>query len=64
MTKLKTKKSILKRFKITSRGKILHRPVHQNHFNAKEGGGQTRHKRGFENLMPVDSRKIKKVVNM
>jgi len=62
--KLKTKKSISKRFKITSRGKIMHRPVHQNHFNAKEGGSQTRRKRGCENLMPVDSRKIKKVLNI
>lgn len=43
---LKTKKALLKRVKITGRKKILKRPPHQNHFNAKESGEQTRNKRG------------------
>ena len=42
----KTNKSFLKRIKITGRGKIMKRPPHQNHFNAKDSGNQTRQKRG------------------
>lgn len=45
--KHKTKKALLKRIKITGGGKILKRPPHQDHFNAKESGNQTRGKRGF-----------------
>lgn len=44
--KLKTKKALLKRIKITGSGKILKRRPHQDHFNAKESGNQTRGKRG------------------
>ena len=42
----KTKKALLKRVKITGRSKIMKRPPGQNHFNAKDSGGQTRQKRG------------------
>lgn len=42
----KTKKALLKRIKITGRGKIFKRRPHQNHFNAKESGNVSRHKRG------------------
>ena len=58
--KFKTKKAILKRFKITSRGKIMHRPVHQGHLNAKDSGNQTRNKRGCLRLKAVDRRALKK----
>lgn len=42
----KTKKALLKRVKITGRSKIMKRPPHQNHFNAKDSGNKTRQKRG------------------
>ncbi|MEK7138813.1 MAG: 50S ribosomal protein L35 [Patescibacteria group bacterium] len=48
MNMVKTNKSLLKRVKITGSGKILKRPPHQNHFNAKDSGNQTRQKRGFK----------------
>ncbi len=47
---MKTKKALLKRIKITSGNKILKRPPHQNHFNAKESGNITRSKRGFKSV--------------
>ena len=62
--KLKTKKAALKRFKITGRGKILHRPVHQDHFNAKDSGNQTRQKKGHLEVKSVDRKKLKKVLNI
>ncbi len=42
----KTNRSFLKRVKITGRGKIMKRPPHQDHFNAKEGGDSARQKKG------------------
>ena len=42
----KTNKSFLKRVKITGRGKIMKRPPHQDHFNAKEPGSAARQKKG------------------
>ncbi|PIP18072.1 MAG: 50S ribosomal protein L35 [Parcubacteria group bacterium CG_4_10_14_0_8_um_filter_35_7] len=43
--KLKTHKSISKRFKITGSGKILKRTCGQDHFNTRESGNITRAKR-------------------
>ncbi|MEX2053346.1 MAG: 50S ribosomal protein L35 [Candidatus Paceibacterota bacterium] len=43
--KLKTNKSVLKRFKISSTGKMQRRSVRMNHFNAKDTGSMRRHKR-------------------
>ncbi|OGN13821.1 MAG: hypothetical protein A3J47_03770 [Candidatus Yanofskybacteria bacterium RIFCSPHIGHO2_02_FULL_43_22] len=42
----KTNKSFLKRVKITGRSKLMKRPPHQDHFNAKEGGDSARQKKG------------------
>ncbi len=50
MPKLKTNKSITKRFKITRNKKVLFRPMHQDHFNAKDSGNQTRKKRKIKKL--------------
>lgn len=43
--KLKTKKSIAKRFNITKKGKVLHRAAGQDHFNARESGKIIKNKR-------------------
>jgi|GEM_PF-893435 len=41
----KTKKSIIKRFKITKNKILMRRPQHQDHLNAKESGEKQRNKR-------------------
>ncbi|MDO8495618.1 MAG: 50S ribosomal protein L35 [bacterium] len=61
MSKLKTNKSALKRFKIT-KNKIQRRPVKQNHFNAKDTGKETRGKRGYKDLPLVDEKNMKKIL--
>ncbi|MBI4120545.1 MAG: 50S ribosomal protein L35 [Parcubacteria group bacterium] len=38
----KTNKSMAKRFRVTKRGKVLHRGPHQNHFRAKKSGNRIR----------------------
>jgi len=60
--KLKTRKALLKRIKITGRKKILTRPVHQGHFNAKDSGNKTRRKRKAERVSSVDRKRIKKIL--
>ncbi|MBU1137065.1 50S ribosomal protein L35 [Patescibacteria group bacterium] len=62
MPKLKTRKTLLKRIKITGRKKITKRPTHQNHLNAKESGNKTRSKRKSRQMSLIDSRFVKKVL--
>jgi ribosomal protein L35 len=62
VAKLKTRKSVLKRLKITGQKKLLRRPVHQNHFNAKETSQKTRRKRQLKKLTLVNQKEIKKLL--
>lgn len=62
MLKLKTSKSALKRFKISSRGKIKRRSVGINHFNAKGGGSIARHKRSQKFLSKPNYKDIKNLL--
>jgi large subunit ribosomal protein L35 len=43
--KIKTKKAVAKRIKITKTGKVIARKTGQDHFNARESGNVTRQKR-------------------
>jgi len=43
--KIKTRKGVAKRFKITKTGKIVARTANQGHFNSRESGNKTRAKR-------------------
>lgn len=43
--KLKTNKTLAKRFSVTKKGKLLKRYAGQNHFNARDSGKITRKKR-------------------
>ncbi len=55
---LKTNKSITKRFKVTKNKKVLFRPMHQDHFNAKDSGNETRRKRKMKKLEGKIAKKI------
>jgi len=59
---MKTRKSITKRFKITKSGKVLHRPVGQDHFRAKKSGKKIRQTRGWVELDKSMAKKIKKML--
>jgi large subunit ribosomal protein L35 len=58
---MKTRKSITKRFKITKTGKILRRPMGQDHCRAKKSGNQIRKTR---KLIPVSESIAKKIKRM
>ena len=48
--KIKTKKAVAKRFKLTKTGKIIARTAGQSHFNSTDTGNQTRAKRNDKTL--------------
>lgn len=58
MGKLKTKKSIAKRFRITRNKKVIHRASGQDHFNARESGKTTRNKRTDKSLSKTHAKLI------
>jgi ribosomal protein L35 len=60
--KLKSRKSILKRFKITGKKKLLHRPISQDHFNAKSSGKRTMGKRRLKSVAAIDVKTLKKQI--
>jgi large subunit ribosomal protein L35 len=57
--KQKTQKSISKRFKVTTTGKLLRQKGGKNHFNSRESGNTTRNKRRDETMAKVDTRNVK-----
>ncbi len=63
MPKSKTRKSILKRFKITKTGKILRRPCGIDHFLAKKSSKLKRSKRKMVEVSKSEAKKIKKLLH-
>jgi len=60
--KKKTRKSILKRFKITKNGKILRRLTGLDHYLAKKSGKKTRKSRKWVTVSVPETKKIKKLL--
>ncbi len=56
----KTKKALLKRFKITSTGKILRRMTGQNHYRSKKSGERKRKGRKWIALSKTEAQHLKK----
>jgi len=59
---MKTRKSIVKRFKITKSGKILHRPVGQDHYQAKKTGEEKRKSRKWVEIDKGVAKRLKKMM--
>lgn len=57
------RKSILKRFKITKKGKFIKRTAGQNHFRAKKSGDAIRKKRKKTILDKSLTKKIKEMIS-
>ena len=58
MPKMKTRKAVAKRVKITARRKVMRREVGQAHFNAREAGKTTRSKRKDSVVFKADAENI------
>jgi len=59
---MKTRKSILKRFKITKTGKILRRATGLNHYRSKKSGGRIRKSRKWVKVSRFEAKKIKRLL--
>ncbi|PIR06889.1 MAG: hypothetical protein COV55_02170 [Candidatus Komeilibacteria bacterium CG11_big_fil_rev_8_21_14_0_20_36_20] len=60
--KLKTKKLLKKRVRVTKGKKIMIRQGGQDHFNARESGKVTKNKRRDKKLSPVNVKNVKKLL--
>jgi large subunit ribosomal protein L35 len=58
MPKIKTKKSVIKKVKITKNGKVLRRSTGQNHNNSKESGAEGRSKKKDQRMFRADEKNI------
>jgi large subunit ribosomal protein L35 len=56
----KTKKALVKRFKITKTGKILRRMTGQNHYRSKKTGERKRKGRKWIPLSKTEAQHLKK----
>ena len=63
-TKMKIKKSLLKRFKITKNGKVFRRHTGQDHLGSKKSGDRLRHRKGWVPLSKSDYKRVKKVLGL
>jgi len=61
---MKTKKALLKRFKITKSGKILRRISGQNHSLAKKTGSWKRKSRKWIPLAKNEAKKLRKFLTV
>ena len=60
--KLKTQKSVSKRYRITKGKKIMHKTSGQGHFNSRESGNVTRAKRTDRVVSISDLKSIKQYI--
>ncbi len=58
MPKIKTKKSVLKKVKITKNKKVMRQSTGQNHNNSKEDGNVTRSKRRDKRMFKADEKNV------
>lgn len=52
--KQKTKQAAVKRFTISAKGKVRHRPIGQAHFNSRATGNETRRKHPYAGVHKTD----------
>ncbi len=62
MPKMKTKKALVKKIKVTKGGKVTRRHTGQNHYNSKENGKAGRAKKGDIRLNRSDEKNILKAL--
>lgn len=59
MPKIKTRKAVAKRFKVTKTKKVVKRGCGQDHFNARETGKQKRGKKLDRSVGEADAKNIR-----
>lgn len=64
MPKMKTRKSVVKRFKITKTGKVLHRKSNRRHLNVKKSASKKRQGRRMVKTSKSYSKRVRKVLGL
>jgi large subunit ribosomal protein L35 len=62
MPKLKTKKTAVKRFKVTGTGKIMRRKAYNNHMFFHKSGAQKRRLDQESVLSPTEAKRVKRML--
>ena len=62
MPKLKTKKTAVKRFKVTGTGKIMRRKPYNNHMFFHKSGAQKRRLDQESVLSPTEAKRVKRML--
>lgn len=62
MPKLKTRKALVKKIKVTKNRKVLRRTTGQNHYNSKETGAVGRRKKSDVRLFKADEQNVLKAL--
>ena len=64
MPKLKTRKALKKKVKVTGSGKLMRRATGHNHYNSHEAGDVTRSKRRDLGFFPADGKNIQNALSI
>lgn len=62
MPKMKTKKSVIKKVKVTGTGKLKRRSTGHNHYNSRNTGDETRSKRKDQSIFKTEEQNIKRAI--
>jgi large subunit ribosomal protein L35 len=62
MPKMKTHKATAKRFRVTRKGKVLHRKATGNHMLTKKSGSQRRRIEGMSEAQGQEAKNIKRLL--
>lgn len=63
MPKIKTRKTVAKRFRVTRNAKVVKRYCGQDHFNSRDSGKITRKKRRTRNLSKSFVKTVRTLTN-
>lgn len=64
MAKQKTRKSALKRFKVSKTGKVLHRSCGARHLRSQKSKKQLRHLKQIKQIKGVFATKVKRMLGV
>lgn len=62
MPKMKTRKAVAKRFKVTGTGKVVHSQAGNSHLMTHKSSGQSRQLRQEKTLTKADRKRVKKML--
>lgn len=62
MPKMKTHSATAKRFRVTRKGKVLHRKATGNHMLTKKSGSQRRRIEGMAQVSGQDAKNVKRLL--